>query len=156
MSDLLEAWTDGSGTTADRHAGIGVVVVRGDMIVCEASDPIGLGTNNVAEVRAIGRALAVVFAIERDRDYPLTIHSDSQFAIDALTKTWTVHSNPALIKLVADVRAECDRWPELRFNHVKGHSGLVLNNRADKLAGRARRAGIARHATNPLAAEVAP
>jgi ribonuclease HI len=140
---IFTAWTDGSGTTADRDAGIGVVVLCDDQVVCEASSPIGLGTNNVAEVRAVGRALALVWRIAGSRRQALTIYSDSEFAIGALTKPWNLRSNPALTALVAEVRAEVARWPALRFEHVAGHAGIELNERADVLAVRARRAGIA-------------
>jgi ribonuclease HI len=142
----LEAWTDGSGTTGDRPAGIGVVVLRDAEPIVEASAAIGLGTNNIAEVRAIGRALALVFAVTRTRDVPVTIRSDSEFALGSVRpgSSWRVTSNPALAALVEAVRREASRWPHLRLEHVPGHAGHQWNERADVLAGRARKAAVAR------------
>jgi ribonuclease HI len=144
----LEAWTDGSGTTADRHAGIGVVLVVEGVVVCEASEPIGLGTNNDAEVRAIKRALFLAWAhAGRTRGLDLVVWSDSMFALDAVRPgcAWNIR-RPALRALCEAVRAECARWPALQLAHVEGHTGVVHNERADVLAGRARKAGIARAA----------
>lgn len=144
------AWTDGSGSTADRHGAIGVVVVCDDVVVCEASEHIGLGSNNIVEVRAIGRALALVHAITRDRATPLTIHSDSAFALGAVApgSTWRLRANPALTVLALAVRAEAARWPALVLRHVRGHTGVVGNERADWLAGRARLAAESKGATS--------
>ena len=141
----LEAWTDGSGTVAEQHAGIGVVVARRGIVLCEASEPIGFGTNNIAEVRAVGRALALAFGVARSRGVPLVVRSDSAFALGAVApgSTWNVR-RPELATLCAGVRAECAKWPALRLEHVAGHSGVVMNERAHQLAGAARKRGIAR------------
>ena len=144
--DGLAAWTDGSGTLQDTPAAIGVIVALDGEVVVEASEYIGLGTNNVAEVRAIGRALALSFAVAGRRG-PLTIFSDSEFAMGAVCRgsTWEIHEsgNPDLRALVLKIRIEVARWTELTFAHVKGHSGNLGNERCDWLAGRARKARIA-------------
>jgi ribonuclease HI len=141
----LQAWTDGSGTTAVKDAGIGVVMVRGGEVVAEASVFIGPGSNNVAEVRAIWRGLVLAYLINGDRTQPLEIYSDSEFAIGAVTKDWEIRRNPALQAAVAAVRKELGWWKRCTLHHVKGHSGVVHNERADKLAGIGRKRGAPAH-----------
>lgn len=140
---VFDVWTDGSGTTALKDAGIGVVVLRNGEEICEASTWIGAGSNNEAEVRAIRRALRIIFDITHDRLHPVVVHSDSEFAIGAITsERWDIRRNPRLVDLVHVMRVEVARWPRLSFVKVRGHSGLPLNDRADALAGRARKQGL--------------
>jgi hypothetical protein len=106
----LDAWADGSGwrdlSGEKRQAGAGVALLADGVLVCEMAAPIGVGTNNRAEVEAIGRAvgLAMRFALGvqlprwlRSDAYeppprpPLTVHSDSEWALAAVTPTcWKV------------------------------------------------------------------
>jgi len=139
----LRAWADGSGTTADQLAAIGVVVARGGVVVCEASECFGPGSNNDAELRAIARALTLASRIA-GRDAALTLYSDSEFALGAAApgSTWNIR-NEQQAALVAQLRAEAARWPRLQLRHVKGHAGDAGNERADWLAGRARKAAVA-------------
>ena len=48
-----------------------------------------------------------------------------------LTKGWKAKANVALI---AKVRAALAPFEDLQMIHVRGHSGVVLNERADALA----------------------
>lgn len=135
------AYTDGSGTTATKPCGIGVVLFENDALVAECSASLGLGTNNIAEVRAIGRALAITYARARSRDVCLTIRSDSEFALGAVApeSRWKIKASEALRELVHSIRLEARRWPRLALEHVYGHTGIVGNERADVLAGLARK-----------------
>jgi len=141
----LVAWTDGSGTFQHSPAAIGVVVSADGEVICEASQYVGRGTNNVAELWAIGRTLAIVYAIARTRDVPLQIRSDSSFAIGAVRhgSAWELDPASTVGALGLKVRAEVARWPQIDLTLVAGHSGVLGNERADWLAGRARKAFIA-------------
>jgi DNA polymerase-3 subunit epsilon len=138
----LEAWTDGSGTTADQPAGIGVVISRGGLVLCEVSDAIGAGTSNQAELRAIARALTLARQVAGSRDVPLRVCSDSQFALGAIGSDRYQLKAEHLVELVESLRLEVRRWPRIELRHVAGHSGVVLNERADQLAGRARKSQL--------------
>lgn len=129
----LVAYTDGSGTVAHLPCGAGVVVYDGELIILEASRPLGLGTNNRAELSAAGIAIAIT-----DPARPLTIRSDSMYVIGALTApkdTPRERPNGPLINYIR--RSMAGR--AITFEHVKGHAGDPGNERADELAGRARK-----------------
>lgn len=128
----LVAYTDGSGTIATLPCGAGVVVFDGDEAVLEASRHLGAGTNNHAELSAIRVALAIT---QPFGDRPLVVRTDSMYAIGALSREPREGAaNRALI--LATRRLMAGR--EVRFEHVKGHSGIEGNERADELAGLAR------------------
>jgi ribonuclease HI len=108
--------------------GLGVVLVdRGK--IHEISEYLGNGTNNIAELTAIQRALEAVPPDQRERE--VVIHADSAYAIGLLTQGWKAKANQAL---VAELRALAAGFPRLRFVKVKGHAGIPLNERADQLA----------------------
>lgn len=138
----LQVWTDGSGTHARGPACIGVVLV-GDAgeILCEASEYVCDGTNNVAELRAIRRGLYLASEMVGFR-WPVTVYSDSEYAIGSCTKPWTPNRNR---ELVLALRKQCKQFTMLRFEHVRGHAGIYFNELADWLAGEARRRFFVSH-----------
>lgn len=130
----LVAYTDGSGTIADRPCGGGVVLFDGEVLVAESAWHFGLGTNNVAELSAVGIALRMTgHAGMRWR--PLLVRTDSTYVIDSLTSiTPPYAANAALIGQVQGFMA----GREVHFEHVRGHAGVWGNERADALATRGR------------------
>ncbi len=120
------AYTDGACSGNPGPAGLGVVVVDGG-VTTELSEYLGLTTNNVAELTAIGRALDQV----AERERPIQIHTDSQYAIGVLSKGWKAKANG---QLVANIKAELSQRPKVRLVYVPGHAGVPLNERADELA----------------------
>jgi ribonuclease HI len=143
----IAIWTDGSGThVADGPACIGVVVLVDGEIVCEASEHVGPGTNNVAELRAIRRGL---YLAEQLGEFetgvgvvtPVTVYSDSEYSIGVISsRSWQLQRNVGLVEVI---RRQVDRFAFLRFIHVDGHAGIFGNERADWLAGEARRRHLA-------------
>jgi ribonuclease HI len=127
----LMAWADGSGTVGDSDAAVGVVFDdRGHRAGFGAY--IGKGTNNVAELSAVLYAVRAIRGQHRFR--PVIVHTDSQYAIGALTKQWDAKVNQ---ELIAIVRQELKNFRDLKFQHVRGHTGILGNEQADKLAGAA-------------------
>jgi ribonuclease HI len=122
------AFCDGSGMTKDKPAGIGVVIYTRGEHPLYIAEHIGLGTNNVAELRAIWRALQQFPDLGRK----LLIRSDSEYAIGSMTKPWNATANA---ELIANMRADLAlREGKVRFDHVDGHAGHLGNEIADALA----------------------
>ncbi len=95
-------------------------------------------TNNLMELRAVYEALGAF-----DPDTPLLIQADSMYVINIFTrwlsgwqaKGWrTASKKPVMnrdaIEMIADRLAQRD----VRFEHVKGHSGHPLNELVDTMA----------------------
>jgi ribonuclease HI len=125
--DAIIIYTDGACTGNPGPAGIGVVILdRGTRR--ELSEYLGQGTNNIAELTAIERALEEV-ADRHDR--PVIVHSDSAYSIGLLTKNWKAKANADLVRRL---RALTARFHALRFVKVAGHAGVPENERCDELA----------------------
>jgi ribonuclease HI len=136
----LVAYTDGACSGNPGPAGLGVVLTEHGARR-ELSEYLGIGTNNVAELTAILRALE---GVGRSAE-PMLVHTDSQYAIGVLTKGWKAKANA---QLIADIKERMRNFPRLSFVYVKGHAGIPLNERADELA---RAAVVARATTDWVA-----
>ena len=82
------AFTDGACSGNPGPAGIGVVLVCGNHRR-EISEYIGEATGNIAELSAVVRALSAI----TDRGRHVILHSDSEYAIGALTRNWRIRAN---------------------------------------------------------------
>lgn len=135
LAETVSIWTDGSGNRADKPAGIGVVVDWPGRERIEVSEHIGLGTNNHAELSAIRRGLEIVSCL----DTPVAVFTDSAYSQTVLTRECRLAANVELVRAIwFDLRARRS-W---RIEHVEGHKGIELNERADKLAGAGRKKGM--------------
>lgn len=125
------AWCDGSGNTADRPAGFGVVILDG-ITRTEVSMGIGHGTNNRGELAGLRSALLRTRAARRVR-----IYSDSEYALGmALHDRYKVRANHAL---VAELRALVrERADAVTLAHIEGHCAVPGNELADLLASQGR------------------
>ena len=127
--DAIIIYTDGGARpTNPGPMGIGVVVLDGEARN-EISEFLGHGTNNIAELTAIMRALQSLDAKSKKRE--IRIHTDSNYALGLLTKGWKAKKNQ---ELVAELRAYAGEFPRLRMIKVKAHVGIPENERADELA----------------------
>jgi len=124
--DAILAFTDGACSGNPGPAGIGVVLVCGDHRK-EIAEYIGEATSNIAELSAIVRALTVI----KDASRHVIVHSDSEYAIGALTKGWRIRANKHLVEQARDLAS---RFRHLRFEWVPGHAGIKENERCDQLA----------------------
>ncbi len=123
--DAVIVYTDGACSGNPGPAGIGVVILdRGKRR--ELSEYLGSGTNNIAELMAIVRALE-----EAPRERTVVLHSDSSYALGLLGKGWKAKANQELVERMRRVARE---FHDLRLVKVDGHAGVVENERADELA----------------------
>ncbi len=125
-ADAVHVWTDGACTGNPGPAAVGVVVID-DGVRRELSEYLGDGTNNIAELTAIARGLAMV----TDQRRPVVVYSDSAYAIGLLSKAWKAKAN---VELVAALRKQLAAFDDVRFVKVKGHAGVPENERCDQLA----------------------
>jgi ribonuclease HI len=121
------AHTDGACLGNPGPSGLGYLIVFPDGRRVEKGEPLGNGTNNIAELTAILRVLEHV----EDKEAPLTIHSDSSYSLGVLTKGWKAKANQALI---ANIKEALGRFSKVTFKKVKGHAGIPENERVDELA----------------------
>lgn len=123
---IIEVYTDGACSGNPGPCGYGLLVREGETYR-EISEYLGTGTNNIAELTAIGVALATI----EDKSAPVRIYTDSSYSIGVLTKNWKAKANTALIM---GIRAQISEFQDLKLIKVKGHAGHPLNERADTLA----------------------
>lgn len=137
VSSELIAFCDGSGTVHTEPAFIGVVVYRakGMEALCEVSEYIEWGTNNVAELRALRRALWLLEQLDGPHAKAI-VYSDSQYALGMTRNTiLDVRTNHRLVRAL---RKQYAKLPHVQLLHCRGHAGVYGNNVADWLAHRAR------------------
>jgi ribonuclease HI len=126
--DEIVVYTDGACSGNPGPMGIGVVVLdRGKRR--EVSEYLGEGTNNIAELTAVERALDLIPEPERER--PIAVHSDSTYVIGLLARGFKAKANA---ELVERLRGKTRRFRRLRFVKVEGHAGVPENERCDVLA----------------------
>jgi ribonuclease HI len=123
---VIEIHTDGACQGNPGPCGYGVVIRHG-AVYRELREFLGHGTNNIAELTAIEAALDAL----PPTDIPIRVHSDSAYAIGVLTQNWKPKANT---ELIARIKRRMRSFGKLTFHKVKGHSGLPLNERVDRLA----------------------
>ncbi|KAH9856134.1 hypothetical protein C2E23DRAFT_810216 [Lenzites betulinus] len=140
VEEATDVHTDGScdrNGAENARAGVGVWFAGDDARNCAARVPGDCQTNQAAE------AYACIVAAERTPDYaPLTIITDSMYVYKGLTthlkgwedRGWLGVSNSNILKRVAARLRR--RSAVTSFKWVKGHSGVLGNEGADRLAAR--------------------
>lgn len=129
--EVIRAFTDGACSGNPGPAGSGCVVKLTDGRIIERHRALGEGTNNVAELVAIGMALEVLREEGVDRATPIAVFSDSSYCRGVLTQGWKATANGVLIRKLKEAFAE---WPNAELHWVAGHVGIAENERADALA----------------------
>jgi ribonuclease HI len=121
----VEIWTDGACSGNPGPMGIGVVVIDGPKRR-EKGEYLGVGTNNIAELTAIGRGIELA----GDGGRRMRVYTDSSYAIGVLSKGWKAKANQELIAQLKRQIAPLD----VEFVKVAGHAGVPENERCDELA----------------------
>ncbi len=133
------AFTDGACRGNPGPCGAGAVVKLPDGSVVERAQSLGIATNNVGELTAVGLALDLLEEAGVDPASRVVLHTDSKYSLGVLTQGWKAKKNT---ELILGLRARLKDWPALQIRWVAGHVGIAENERADRLAsGAAERAG---------------
>ena len=95
-----------------------------------------VGSNNTAELTAIGEALLWIRDYGQSYSGGAVIRYDSEYAAKSIQGIFNGKKNLELITYIRNVLQEVlAGGRELHWEHVKGHSGDEMNDRADYLAG---------------------
>jgi ribonuclease HI len=128
--DAPVCFTDGACQGNPGPCGAGAVVRLPDGRILERSKALGIGTNNVGELSAVGLALDLLDEAGVPRDLQVELLSDSKYARGVLAQGWKAKANVELIQALKKRLA--DR--KVRIHWVAGHVGIAENERADELA----------------------
>lgn len=128
--------TDGAYSSSVDQGGIGVVVLKEGKKIAEISHMYPHVTNNKMELGAVIVALRCV-------RYPvnsLAIYTDSMYVIKCALKVWQRRKNLSLWNTFDQEYLRVQQLcPDIKFVHIKGHSGDYWNEYVDNLARQASR-----------------
>jgi ribonuclease HI len=149
----ITIYTDGSSSAKDGSGGWAFTASWVSLVREKYGSEASGATNITMELTAILRALEFVRPAPKRR---LIVLTDSEWSIHALTKWWTtwkangwktshgkqVANLDLLMQTKAAMKYHRSGGTHLTFGHVRGHTGVRGNERADTLAGEARRQGL--------------
>jgi ribonuclease HI len=122
---MIVAFTDGACLGNPGPMGIGIVVYRDGFMVEQLSEYIGDGTNNVAEYRAVIKALETAHGMGETE---IHIKSDSELVVKQLNREYKV-KDPELVPLRKEVERLCTGM-KVSFEHIPREK----NGKADALS----------------------
>ena len=137
-------YTDGSCYYADRCGGWSFVVVENGEIVDEDLGAVCDTTSAVMEMSAVIQAIR--YANSNYKDITVHIVTDYATVVNCFKERWYLRwietewylvKNPEVWQeMLAEINRRVNK---IRFKKVKGHAGVEFNERADFLAGEARK-----------------
>ncbi|ANH82502.1 ribonuclease HI [Niabella ginsenosidivorans] len=131
----ITIYTDGASRGNPGPGGYGVLLMYGKHVK-ELSGGFKKTTNNRMELMAVIEGLKAL----KTTDLPVTIYSDSQYVVNAVTKGWL---NNWVRTDFKGGKKNKDLWMQyyqlakkfqIRFIWVRGHADNPYNNRCDELA----------------------
>ena len=144
----VRIWTDGSCYPNPGEGGWAFVIER-EKDLFKASGYLPVATNNIAEMTAALQALSCL-----DKEVVggrlVEIFTDSAYLANGMnkwTKGWirrkwrTTEGKPVANDRLWKALVKAANGLIVHFTHVRGHTGLRLNEMADRLAGKARKGG---------------
>jgi ribonuclease HI len=140
---VVEIWTDG-GCKPNPGPGGWAAILKFKDTVRELSGAAAETTNNRMELTAAAEALAAL-----KRPCSIILHTDSEYLKNGITRWHTGWVRKNWRNAAGDPVKNMDLWRRIleastahtiEWRWVRGHSGDVMNERADELATAARRA----------------
>ena len=129
----IHIYTDGACSGNPGPGGAGVVwIYDGGERVLEHDESIGHTTNSYSELFAVQLALEMLDP--EDRTKKITLHTDSQYVYNMLAKGFKAKANKEIIGTILDLMEGLD----IEILKVPGHDKVWANERADKLAQKAK------------------
>jgi ribonuclease HI len=130
--NAIVAYTDGACIGNPGRSGLGYVITWPDGKRILRGEPLGDGTNNIAELTAILRVLEVLDGATQ----PVAIYTDSEYSIGVLVRKWKPKANQELIRRIKEALA---RFDKVQLRKVPAHTGIRDNELVDQLAREAAR-----------------
>ncbi len=139
--DIVEIWTDGGCRPNPGPGGWGVVLKFKD-VLRELSGAEADTTNNRMELTAAAEALSAL-----KRPCKVVLHTDSEYLKNGITRWHTGWVRKNWRNAAGDPVKNMDLWRrildaakphDVEWVWVRGHSGNIMNERADMLATAAR------------------
>jgi ribonuclease HI/NTP pyrophosphatase (non-canonical NTP hydrolase) len=113
--DKIYINTDGGSRGNPGPAAIGIIIRNNKDIIIESyKEKIGITTNNVAEYKAISKALDLA---NKYKDGEIVLNSDSEVVVRQLTGKYKI-SMEHLKKLFSEVKGKEKRFSKVSYNHV--------------------------------------
>ena len=126
--NTIVIYTDGACSGNPGPAGVGIYLQRPSETL-EISEFIGSGTNNIAELTAILRALE---SLNDDEAQQLIhLYTDSGWSLGVLIQGWKAKTN---LELIGKIKERMAVFPKLELLKIRGHAGQEGNEEADRLA----------------------
>lgn len=138
---IQSIYTDGACTGNPGPGGWGTVVYFSDHSIHEMGDAASHTTNNKMEMQAAIAALQYLQASRQTE--PITLYTDSEYLINSVTKWikgwkkkgWKKSDgnpvqNQDLLQILDDLNSDL----AVNWQHVRGHSGNIGNERCDAIA----------------------
>ncbi len=122
---MIIAYTDGACSGNPGPMGIGIVIYRDGVMVEQLSEYVGVGTNNVAEYKAIIKALETAHSMGETEVH---VKSDSELVVKQLNREYRV-KDPELLPLKKEVDRLCSTI-KVSFEHIPREK----NGKADGLS----------------------
>lgn len=134
-TNAITIYTDGASRGNPGPGGLGVVMLYGHYKK-EIAKGYQLTTNNRMELMAVIEGLKAL----KKKELPITIFSDSQYVVNAVTKGWlqtwmrTNFKGGKKNKDLWTIYYNLSKDLNISFYWVKGHAENPYNNRCDELA----------------------
>ena len=123
---MIEIYADGAAIPNPGNMGCGIVLVYNNHVK-DISEYIGYGTNNIAELTAVKIGLQNI----KNRLMPITVFSDSMYAVKMLSGEWSPKEN---LELIFEIKNFISEFNNVKIKWIRGHTGNRYNERADYLA----------------------
>ena len=145
MNDNIEIWCDGGvrGNGKEENIGGWGAVLEYKGHVKELYEGERNTTNNIQELKGAINALQAL----KSTNIPVRVHCDSAYVVNGISqwvkgwkkRGWRKSDNKVIENL--ELWKELDRLvnlqEDIQFIKVRGHSGVILNEKADELANKA-------------------
>lgn len=123
----VEIYTDGAYSPSRKIGGWAIVILENGIKTKSYAFPVRDTTNNRMEITAVIKACQWLILKGFTE---ATIYTDSMYVIGTMTQNWKKNKNEDLWAELEQLASQLN----LKYIHVKGHSGNVYNELCDALA----------------------